>query len=46
MENYMVRPYKRGGWVIVEVNTGREVILFNEKVQAENACERLNKGED
>jgi hypothetical protein len=46
MEQYEVRPYKSGGWVIVEINSGREIILFNGRETAEEACRVLNAGEE
>lgn len=42
MQQYMVRPYTRGGFVIIEVRSGREVILFNDRESAEAACRMLN----
>ncbi|HOP39889.1 MAG TPA: hypothetical protein PLI53_02485 [Geobacteraceae bacterium] len=43
---YEVKPYKRGGWVIAEIESGREVILYNRKDQAEEACRFLNQEEN
>lgn len=45
MTKYSLKPYKRGGWVIVEAESGREVILFNDKDKAEEVCRYLNEGE-
>jgi len=45
MARYSVRPYKCGGWVIVETKSGREIILFNAKDKAEEACSFLSKEE-
>jgi len=45
MEQCEVKPYKNGTWVIVEVNTGREIILFNSKDDADGACRYLNENE-
>ncbi|HOP40447.1 MAG TPA: hypothetical protein PLI53_05340 [Geobacteraceae bacterium] len=46
MEQYEVQPYKRSGWVIVQIDSGREVILFNDKGKAEEACRFLNESEN
>ena len=40
---YQVRPYSGGGWAIVEVNSGRAIILFNDKKAADKACRMLNE---
>jgi hypothetical protein len=45
MEKYEVKPYKRGGWVIIEVTSGREIILFNVRKKVEDACRFLNEVE-
>lgn len=45
MEQYQVKPYNRGIWVIVEAKTGREIILFNLKDQADEACRYLNEND-
>lgn len=42
MERYEVRPYTRGGYVIVETNSGKEVFIFSSKEAAEAACRVLN----
>jgi hypothetical protein len=46
MEKYQVKPYKRGGWVIIEGISGREIILFNRRKQAEEACKFLNEEDE
>ncbi len=46
MERYIVRPYKDGKWVIAEVGSSREIILFNSKESAKKACKFLNDNED
>lgn len=43
---YEVKPYKRGGWVIAEIESGRELILYNRKDQAEETCRFLNQEEN
>jgi len=45
MSRYSVQTYKCGGWVIVETETGREIVLFNDKDKAEEACSFLNEAE-
>lgn len=42
MVQYVVQPYKQDRWVILESCSGREIILFNDKEQAEKACRILN----
>lgn len=46
MNQYEVKPYKKGGWVIVATATGREVIVFNDQREAEKACRMLNEMEE
>lgn len=45
MNKYKVKPYERGGWVIIEIKSGREIILFKDRGQAEEACKFLNVDE-
>lgn len=45
MGTYEVKPYDRGGWVIIEVESSREIILFNKQKQAKEACKHLNEEE-
>lgn len=40
-----MKSYKRGGWVIIEVNSGREIILFKDRERVEEACNFLNEEE-
>jgi hypothetical protein len=39
-----VKAYDRGGWVIIEVESVREIIRFNNRKQAVKACKFLNEG--
>jgi hypothetical protein len=43
MAKYRVKPYKRGGWVIIDIETGKELIRFNSRKQAGEACKFLNE---
>jgi len=43
MKIYESRPYRGNKWVVVEAKSGREIILFNKKEQAEEACRQLNE---
>jgi hypothetical protein len=45
MKKYKVKPNSRGGWVIIEIETGRGVILFNNRKRAEESCKVLNEEE-
>jgi hypothetical protein len=42
MNKYEVRPYERGGGVIIEAESGREIIRFDNRKQVGEACEFLN----
>jgi len=46
MKKYRVKLHKGCIWVIVEDGSGREIILFNRKDQADNACRYLNENDD
>jgi hypothetical protein len=39
----MIRPYKSGGWVIVELYSDREVIIFENVEEAEKTCQIINQ---
>jgi len=45
MDQYKVKPYERGGWVIIDVESGREIIRFNIQKHAKEACKFLNEEE-
>lgn len=46
MGKYGVRPYKRGGWVVIESETGREIVRFKGQKEAIDACWFLNNDEE
>jgi hypothetical protein len=46
MEQYEVKPYKRGGRVIIQVGTNNEIIIFNEKENADRWCRNMNDDQD
>lgn len=42
MSRYQIQPYRAGGWLLVEINSGLELIVFDDKRKAERACLYLN----
>jgi hypothetical protein len=42
MSRYQIQPYRAGGWVLVETSSGLEIVVFDEKPKAEQACLYLN----
>jgi len=44
MSRYQIQPYRAGGWVLVEISSGLEIFVFEDKPKAEKACLCLNRG--